>query len=102
MRTRLVCVAALLCVLTACAGESGDGGSADERRTKTITALRSINPALVADEDQALARVRAQCAVVDRDGADEAAKERFSTDGHQVSDTEASTINDMLRLTLCE
>jgi len=72
-------------------------------RVALLAALKAINPALVADEDKAITNARNQCSTIKGSGnADASAKARFSTSGHEVSDTEAVAINAALKASLCK
>ncbi len=72
------------------------------KRTALIATLKAVNPALVADEDKAIDNARNQCSTLNGGGdADMTAKARFSTSDHEVTDVEATAINEALIRTLC-
>lgn len=132
MRTRTAAItAALLLTLTACSSSSdsddrkpamatppastpADNSDAEKaagippepkgaERVALLAALKAINPALVADEDKAITNARNQCSAIKGGGdADASAKARFSTNQHEVSDTEAVAINAALKASLCK
>ncbi|MGW7268565.1 hypothetical protein [Streptomyces sp. NPDC054842] len=71
-------------------------------RAQLIRALSAINPALVADEDKAVANARNQCSTLDGGSdAETAAKTRFSTGDHKVTHVEARKINVAVSTVLC-
>ncbi|MFC8584211.1 DUF732 domain-containing protein [Streptomyces sp. NPDC057217] len=72
-------------------------------RTALLAALRAVNPALVADEDDAIDNARNQCSSLTGGGKDPdgTAQQRFSGDGHEVTAAEAKAINAALA-TFCK
>ncbi|RMB79953.1 hypothetical protein [Streptomyces shenzhenensis] len=68
-----------------------------------LDVLKAINPALVKDEDKTIDNARNQCSTINGGGkADQAAKDRFSTSDHEVTDAEAAAINAALTASLCK
>ncbi|MFF9704106.1 hypothetical protein ACF1FE_23445 [Streptomyces griseofuscus] len=74
-----------------------------QARENLLTALRRINPDLIADEGKAIDNSRNQCSAIN--GAspkvDWSAQQRFGTSSHEVSDAEAKQINAALA-TFCK
>ncbi|MEU1041883.1 hypothetical protein [Streptomyces sp. NPDC005907] len=71
-------------------------------RARLIRALSAISPALVADEDKAVASARSQCAALaGGSGAESAARSRFSSRVHKVTHAEARRINAAVSSVLC-
>jgi hypothetical protein len=68
-----------------------------------LRALRAVDPAIAADEYEAVDNARNHCSTINGGGgdADTTAKARFSTSDHQVTDAEAKLINEALKGTLC-
>ncbi|WP_181786043.1 hypothetical protein [Streptomyces phytophilus] len=74
-------------------------------RTALIDVLRSIDPAIVNDEDKAIDAARNQCSAINGGStkADWTASQRFSYDGNEVSEAEGKLINEALKaLKFCD
>ncbi|MFE4416525.1 hypothetical protein [Streptomyces sp. NPDC056821] len=69
-----------------------------QTRTDLLAALRDVHPDLVADEDKAVDHARNQCSAVNNrePKRDWLAQQRFSSSSHEVSDAEATRINEAL------
>lgn len=72
------------------------------KREALLSALKAIDPSLTADEDDAIDNARNQCSTISGGGnAEQTAKSRFSSSEHEVTDAEATVINEVLKQTLC-
>lgn len=74
-------------------------------RTALLDVLRSIDPAIVEDEDKAVDAARNQCSAINGGSskADWTAAQRFSYDGNEVSEADGKLINEALKaLKFCD
>ncbi|GGQ19342.1 hypothetical protein ACFFKE_31715 [Streptomyces mutabilis] len=64
-------------------------------RDNVLAVLFDVNPALVADEEDAIDNARNQCAAINGEAErlEWSAQQRFSSDAHQVTADEAKHIN---------
>ncbi|MFE7444507.1 hypothetical protein ACFU7X_29120 [Streptomyces chartreusis] len=67
-------------------------------RDALLAALLDVNPALIADEDDAIDAARNQCMAINgkAERLEWSAQQRFSSSGHQVTEPEAKHINTAL------
>ena len=74
-----------------------------EVRERYLESLRTISPALVADEEKAIDAGRNQCSSIKGGGKDieGSTQQRFSHSGHEVTAAEATAIVTVLKTTLC-
>lgn len=89
---------------TSSAAAAGSPATLDAAtRTVLMNALRTIDPALAADQDKAVSDGFAQCEALADDGdlTGHSAAQRFSTGSHPLSDAQGVAIDAALRLTLC-
>lgn len=72
-------------------------------RVAYLAAIKSVDPALVADPDKAVQAGRNQCQAINGGAADpnHLAAERFGNDARPLTDTQGAAINAALRLTIC-